>query len=172
MADPGDELVEIVDVGGSVLDVVTRREMRAGDLRHRCTYVAVVTSAGELVVHQRADWKDVHPAYWDVAFGGVCGVGEGWLLSAQRELAEEAGITGVELEDLGGVTWGNIIVGRVFLACSDAELTCPDGEVQRVDRVAPGNLDRWLEGREVCLDSLDVVVPKLRARFVERGVGR
>ncbi|MCP3911570.1 MAG: NUDIX domain-containing protein [Actinomycetia bacterium] len=146
--------------------------MRAGDLRHRCTYVAVVTSAGELVVHQRADWKDVYPAYWDVAFGGVCGVGEGWLLSAQRELAEEAGIAGVELEDLGGVTWGNIIVGRVFLACSDAELTCPDGEVQRVDRVAPGNLDRWLEGREVCLDSLDVVVPKLRARFVERGVGR
>lgn len=165
MADPGDELVEVVDVDGTVLDVVTRREMRAGDLRHRCTYVAVITSDDELIVHQRADWKDVYPAWWDIAFGGVCGVGESWLVSAQRELAEEAGITDAELEDLGAVTWGDIIVGRVYIARSDAELTCPDGEVQRVDRVPLADLDQWLDRRDVCLDSRDLVVPKLRAGF-------
>ncbi len=162
MADPGDELVEVVDVDGVVLDVVTRREMRARGLRHRCTYVAVITSDDELVVHQRADWKDVHPAWWDVAFGGVCAVGESWLVSARRELAEEAGATDVDLEDLGAVSWGEVIVGRVYLARYDGELSCPDGEVQQVGRVPLADLGHWLEGRDVCPDSLDLVVPRLR----------
>ena len=29
------------------------------------------------------------PSYWDLAFGGVCGVGETFETSAVRELAEE-----------------------------------------------------------------------------------
>jgi len=155
----------VIDVDGAVIGVVTRREMRARNLRHRCTYIAVVTSSGELVVHQRADWKDVYPGWWDVAFGGVCGVGEDWLLSARRELAEEAGISGAELEDLGPVAWKDLIVGRVFLARHDGGLTCPDGEVQQVDRVPLADLGGWLDTSEVCLDSIDLVVPKLRARF-------
>ncbi|MEL6981633.1 MAG: NUDIX domain-containing protein, partial [Actinomycetota bacterium] len=106
--DPGDELVEWIDDAGNVIEVVTRRRMRAEGLAHRCTYVVVVvgpadrfadpaaadrlTPDTELVVHLRADWKDVAPSHWDLAFGGVCGVGEEWELSARRELAEEAGI--------------------------------------------------------------------------------
>ncbi len=88
-------------------------------------------------------------------------MGESWLVSAQRELAEEAGVTGVELQDRGGVAWGDVIVGRVFWARHDGELTCPEGEVQRVDRVPLADLDGWLDGRDVCPDSLDLVVPRL-----------
>ena len=71
MAD--DELVDLVDEDDNVVEVVTRAEMRArGErARHRACYVAVLTSSDELVVHRRADWKDVYPGYWDVCFGGV-----------------------------------------------------------------------------------------------------
>lgn len=110
--DPGDELVEWVAADGSVIEVVSRRRMRAENLRHRCTYVVVVvgppdrfagvdrsgpgsgllSGADEVVIHLRADWKDTAPSHWDLAFGGVCGAGEAWERSARRELAEEAGI--------------------------------------------------------------------------------
>ncbi len=159
------ELVEVVDDEGRIVEVVTRAEIRAGNLRHRCTYVVVVTSAGEVVVHQRAPWKDVHPSHWDLAFGGIAGVGESWAEAARRELAEEAGIVGVELVELGPVRYDEAdgrIDGRVYLVVHDGEPTCPDGEVVAIDRVPSGDLDRWCASRPVCPDSAAIVLPALR----------
>lgn len=161
-SDPSAELVEVVDEMGQVTDIVTRAEIRAGRLRHRCTYVAVVTGERELVVHQRADWKDVYPGYWDVCFGGVVGVGEEWDVSARRELAEEAGVTDQPLTFLGPVVYDEPdgrVFGRVYLAHFDGEITCPDGEVVAVDRVRLADLDAWLEHRSVCPDSQGVALP-------------
>ena len=135
----GAELVEVVDDKGEVIDIVPRSTVREKRLRHRCTYVAVVTSALELIVHQRADWKDVYPSYWDICFGGIAGVGERWEVSAGRELMEEAGISGVDLRDLGVVAYDapdGRVFGRVYLAHHDGPITCPDGEVVQVDRIA------------------------------------
>jgi isopentenyldiphosphate isomerase len=169
--DPSSELVEVVDPDGTVVEVVTREAIRAGNLRHRCTYVVVVTTAGELVVHQRADWKDVYPSYWDVAFGGIAGVGEGWEQAARRELAEEAGVDGVDLVELGPVTYDEAdgrIVGRVFVATYDGRLRFDDGEVVADDRVPASQIDDWLDGRDVCPDSRQLALPlalrHLRAR--------
>lgn len=176
----GDERVEHVDSDGRVLGIVTRSEMRRRNLRHRCTYVVVIDSDERVVVHRRADWKDVYPGWWDVAFGGVCGVvgvcgvaasergeaavGEDWVGAARRELAEEAGIEGVALWPLGSVRYDaddGHLVGEVYLARTDAEPSCPDGEVVEIDRVPLGSLAAWLNDRNVCLDSRTVVVPLL-----------
>jgi len=156
--------VEVVDETGAVVRVASRAEIRAGNLRHRCTYIAVVDGDDRLVVHQRADWKDVYPGYWDLCFGGVCGVGERWEASAARELAEEAGITGAVLRPLGPVSYDaddGHIVGRVYLARWRGPVTCPDGEVVAVDRIPLADLGRWLAGRAVCPDSSAVVAPLL-----------
>jgi isopentenyl-diphosphate delta-isomerase len=163
--EPGSELVEVVDGDGRVLEVVSRERLRAEMLRHRCTYVSVVTSTDDLVVHQRARWKDIYPGYWDVCFGGVCGVAEDWDVSARRELAEEAGINGQELVQVGPMTYDaddGHIVGRVYVVRYDGPITCPDGEVVAVDTVPLASLDDWLEGRQVCPDSLEVVLPLVR----------
>src|SRR2546421_3990252 len=72
-----DELVEHVDEAGNVLAVVTRERMRAERLRHRCVYL-LVTHAGHLLIHRRADHKDIWPDRWDVAAGGVVGADESW----------------------------------------------------------------------------------------------
>lgn len=59
--DTGDELVEVLDGDGRVKSVVAHREMRARRLRHRCTFVVVRSSSGEVLVHRRSPHKDLWP---------------------------------------------------------------------------------------------------------------
>ena len=92
MPDPGDELVDVVDDDGNVVRVVTRREMRAGRLPHRCVYLLVFNARGELFVHLRTPTKDVYPSHWDVACGGVPAAGEAFDDAARREGREELGV--------------------------------------------------------------------------------
>ena len=56
------ELVDIVDDDDQIIATVTRREMRAQRLRHRCCAVLVMGSDGRLLVHQRAATKDGWPS--------------------------------------------------------------------------------------------------------------
>ncbi len=91
MIDPGDTLIDIVDEDDRVVDVVTRREMRARNLRHRSVGIAVLDAEGRVLIHRRADTKDVWPGRWDLAVGGVVDSGERWEVAAARELAEEIG---------------------------------------------------------------------------------
>ena len=163
---PGAELVEVVDEDGRVERLATRAEMRAGNLRHRSVAVVVVTTAGELVAHRRADWKDVWPGRWDVCFGGVTGVGEGWRAAARRELAEEAGIAvpDAALRDLGRGTFADADVSthaRAYVVTHDGPFRPADGEVSEVALVPLAELDEWLSGRPLCADSAALVVPHL-----------
>ncbi|MEM8705224.1 MAG: NUDIX domain-containing protein [Actinomycetota bacterium] len=162
MGSPADELVEVIDADGNVERIVTRAEMRAQNLPHRNIAVVVQRSDGRLVVHQRADWKDVYPSLWDVAFGGVPAVGESDVDAAVREVAEEAGIdvTPDELRPLGrrartteAVSW----VGVFFLLVTDAELHPADGEVAQMAEVTAAELRGWADTHPLCPD----VVPLL-----------
>ena len=158
-------MVEWVNSDGSVIEVVTRKKMRESKLRHRTTYVAVLNSQDELIVHKRADWKEVYPGWWDLAFGGVCGAGESWEESARRELAEEAGITGQHLEPIGEFNYDgeeSSEVGRAYLVRWDGEITFGDGEVVAVDAVGLVRLSDWMTGRLVCLDSRQCLAPLLQ----------
>lgn len=157
-----DELVEEVDRDGTVLGIVTRAEVRARGVRHRTVFIAVLDGAGDrLLVHRRADWKDVWPGAWDLAFGGICGVGEPWVEAAERELAEESGLrAAVTLVGEGTFEADGVAeVARVFTARSDDEPTCPDGEVAEVAWVPVAGLRAWVAERVVCPDSIALVVP-------------
>jgi len=162
----GTELVDVVDLDGRVVDTVTRAEMRRQRLRHRTVFIAVTDPSGErLLVHRRADWKDISPGWWDIAFGGVVGTGEPWDVAAARELEEEAGVT-APLEVLGDATYEDDAVAevcRVYIARSDGPFTFADGEVVEVAWVELASLPGWLDGRSVCPDSVAVVLPRLEA---------
>jgi 8-oxo-dGTP pyrophosphatase MutT (NUDIX family) len=153
--------VEHVDADGTVLEVVTRAEVRARGLRHRATYLAVVDGADRLVVHRRADWKDIYPGFWDVAFGGVCDPGETWQQAAFRELAEEAGLSAADLRPPGLIELGavdhadeyGIAIGRFYLVRTDAEIVPVDGEVVQVDRIHLDDVEEWAAQRKVSPDS-------------------
>jgi len=48
-------------------------------------------------MHRRTDTKDVYPGRYDVWAGGCVAAGEDPVDAAHRELAEELGVTGVQL---------------------------------------------------------------------------
>ncbi|HYD11073.1 MAG TPA: NUDIX domain-containing protein [Acidimicrobiales bacterium] len=162
-----DELVEEVDADGTVVRVVTRAVMRAERLRHRCTYIGVVSVDGtSLLVHQRSFDKDVFPGWWDVVAGGVCAVGEPWDVSAERELAEELGVTGVPLVDVGGGTWTGgdaSTVGRVFVARHDGPFTFADGEVIHARFMTWDEVSSLVRDEQVCPDSVELALPLVRS---------
>jgi 8-oxo-dGTP pyrophosphatase MutT (NUDIX family) len=93
-----DELIDEYDEPGTVIGTVTRARMRAEGLWHAATAVLVRSSDGERVyVHRRHPGKDVYPGLHDCWAGGVVGAGESPRECAERELAEELGISGVPL---------------------------------------------------------------------------
>jgi len=160
-----DEQVEVVDEAGNVTGVASRAEVRARNLRHRSVFVAVMNDAGEVLVHRRAEHKDLWPGAWDVAFGGVVAVGEGWEQAAARELDEEAGVV-AELHYLGEDTYEDDLVrevARVYLVRHDGPFSFRDGEVTDAAWVPRDQLAEWLTRHDVCPDSRLLVVPRLDA---------
>lgn len=158
-----DDLVDVVDEGDRVIGTATRERMRAEGLRHRAVYVVVRTSDDRVVVHRRAEWKDVYPGAWDCCFGGVLDAGETWADAAARELAEEAGIA-APLRFLGAGSYDDgstAVNGQVFEAVHDGPYPCPDGEVVEVRTVPRRELAAFLADRAHCPDSLELVLPVL-----------
>ncbi|MGW6281811.1 phosphotransferase [Kribbella sp. NPDC055071] len=95
-----DELVAILDEDNRVIGTAPRSVMRRDNLRHAATGVVVRNAAGDVYVHRRTPIKDVYPGRYDFAAGGVVAAGEDPYDAVVRELAEELGISGVELTEL------------------------------------------------------------------------
>lgn len=155
--------VDIVDEDDRVVGSATRARMRAEGLRHRAVYVVVRTTDDRMVVHRRADWKDVYPGAWDLCFGGVVDAGEGWAAAATRELAEEAGIES-SLRFLGAGSYdepGMAINARIYEVVHDGPYPCPDGEVVEVRTVPSDELTTFLAAHPHCPDSAALVLPLL-----------
>ena len=96
----GDELVDIVDEEDRVVGRATRAEMRRANLLHRNVAILCRDRAGRIYIHRRSPTKDVYPSRYDMFTAGVVASGETYAAAAVRELAEELGITGVQLEAL------------------------------------------------------------------------
>lgn len=158
---PGDELVEHVDADGTVIGVVTRTRMRRENLRHRSVAVIVTNSRGELLVHRRADHKDVYPGWWDLAAGGVVGVGESYADAAVRELAEEFGIDA----DPVFVTAGHHDdvyareICHVFRVLHAGPFRFDDGEVAEARFVMPHELAELLDHERFVPGSVRMIGP-------------
>ena len=162
--DPAAELVEVVEPDGRVVRVVTRAEMRAGRLRHRCTFIVVLNRAGEVLIHRRSENKDLWPGRWDLACGGVVTAGEDWEPAARRELAEELGIEGVELTYLGEHSYADGEVdelARVWTTEWDGEVVFADGEVVEARFVDLDELAERVQRDRFVADSIVLVLPYL-----------
>jgi isopentenyldiphosphate isomerase len=140
---PADELVAIVDENNHVTGAVTRREMRAKGLPHRASYIAIFNSRGELHVQRRTMTKDVYPGLFDPVAGGVVQAGESYEESAERELAEEMGIQGVELTpqfDFYFADGAGKVCGRLFRCLWDGPVVPQPEEVVEVVMMTPDEI--------------------------------
>ena len=165
---PADENVEHFGPAGEVLGLVTRAEMRARRLRHRCVYLLVLHD-GQLLVHRRADDKDIWPGRWDVAAGGVVTAGEAWDDAARRELAEELGIVADPAPVLVGAgAWDGEeakVLGRVYVVDHGGPFRFDDGEVVESRFVDRAGLEELVATSPVCPDSVAVALPYARDRL-------
>jgi isopentenyldiphosphate isomerase len=164
VAAAGDERVEVVDADGSVVDVVSRREMRAQRLRHRTVFVVVQSTDGRVLVHQRSADKDIWPSWWDMAVGGVVGLGEDWDTAARREVEEEIGVVAdpVPIDDGELALYEDdmvSLVGRRYRVVHDGPFTFADGEVVQARFVTRDELTRLVDEVPFLPDSLQILLP-------------
>ena len=164
-ANSPDESVEEIDRLGTVVRLVSRARMRAEGLRHRSVFVAVTSENGQLLVHRRADTKDVWPGWRDVAVGGVCAPGETWDAAATRELGEELGLEGTATTFLASGAYEDRdvrLVAHVYECRTDGPFRFADGEITEAHWVSPVELADWLDVKNFLPDSLALVLPRLR----------
>lgn len=155
-----DELVDEIDEHGSVVGVVTRAEVRRHNLRHRSVAIVVRNSRAEVLIHRRAEHKDVWPGRWDLAAGGVVASGETYEQAAARELSEELGITEAVLTRVGTTPFENDevrAIAAVFIADWDGPVHFDDGEVVEARWVGPTELRRRVLDDRFVPDSLHYV---------------
>jgi len=154
-----EELVDVIDAAGNTVATVTRREMRARRLPHRCVYILVFNGKGELFIHQRTATKDVYPSHWDVAVGGVLAAGESFDAGARRELAEELGVT-AEMELLFPFRHDDPatdVQAQVYRAVHDGPFRLQPEEIVRGHFVSLDEVDRQIAHVPFCPDGLAVL---------------
>jgi isopentenyldiphosphate isomerase len=158
------ELVDLVDDDDRIIGVAPRTRMRAQNLRHRAVFVAVRSTAGDVLVHRRSDAKDVWPGWWDLAVGGVVAHGEAWDAAARRELREEIGLADASLRRLGGGSFADDdvrLIGRVYSVVCDGPFTFDDGEVVEAHFISRNDLVRRIAAQRFLPDSVALVLPRL-----------
>ena len=158
------ELVDIVDDDDRVIATVTRAEMRAGRLQHRAVSIAVMGSDRRLLVHRRADDKDVWPGMWDMAAGGVVSAGESYEVAAHRELAEELGVEVAGFHHLGEGRFADesvALIGRGYMTVHDGPFTFTDGEIAEIRWVNASELDALLSTERFVPDNVALLLPLL-----------
>jgi isopentenyldiphosphate isomerase len=127
-----EEQVAVLDEDGAVVGVRPRSEVRRHNLRHAATAVLLRHPDGRIYVHRRSPDKDWQPSAHDAAAGGVLTAGEEPDPAAERELAEELGVTGVRLEKLLVGRYDDETtryVAHVYEATYDGPVEFADGEV-------------------------------------------
>ena len=159
MADPGAQLIDVVDEEDRVLQVLPRRVVAERHLLHRCTYALVDGSDGRILVHRRTETKSTWPGAYDMLAGGVCDAGEGYDDCVRRELEEELAITGVDPERLlmhrysgpDGEAWG-----AVYAVTWDGPVVNQPEEVAWSGWATPEELEALLAAETFCADSVEI----------------
>ena len=151
------ELVAWVDEHDQLLGALPRAELRERGLVGRCTFILLFNSRGELCVHRRTLSKALYPGYWDVAAGGMVACQESYDQSAARELAEELGVSGVELrfhETFYFEQPGNRLWCAVYSAVWDGPLRLQPEEVSEARFVSVEQALAESAKQPYCPDSL------------------
>lgn len=165
---PADELVDVLDDEGRTVGVVTRREMRQRRLPHRCVYLLVFNTRGDLFIHLRTATKDVYPSHWDVAVGGVLAAGEDFDAGAVREGREEIGVA-LQPEPLFPMRYADAVTvahGMVYRAVHDGPFRLQVEEVVRGEFLSLEDVLRRLAHDRFCPDGQQVF-----AEYLRRGYG-
>lgn len=94
--------IQIVDEHDTPIKGASMDEAHTLGLIHRIAYVLVEDEQGNILLQKRSLHVAIYKDCWDVSASGHVDEGENYEQAARRELAEEIGLTGYELAELGG----------------------------------------------------------------------
>ena len=128
---------------------------------HLVVHVIVFDHAGRMLIQQRQPFKEGWPNLWDVTVGGSAVAGETSVQAAQRELAEELGLS-LELAAPPDLTiYYNEGFDDVYLVTREVDLASLTLQYEEVQAV------RWATEKEI-LQMLDEgTFPPYRRSYLE-----
>jgi isopentenyl-diphosphate Delta-isomerase len=142
-----EHVVELVDSSGAAVGAATVSEAhQAPGQLHRAFSVFVRDADGRVLLQQRATEKTRFPLRWANTCCGHPGPGEELEVAAARRLAEEVGLTGVSLTEVGVYAYyaEDPATGRVEYEYDHVLLgDLPAGAVPRPDPAEVADV-RWV----------------------------
>lgn len=144
------EQFDVVDEKNQVIGQATRQEIHAQGLRHRAAHIFVINRHKAVLLQKRSEWKDRQPGKWDSSAAGHLDAGEDYDTAAQRELAEELGVSDCELinvaefpaSEQNGWEFVNLYAVRY-----DGRFRFPAAEVDSVQWFDIAHIEAWLARR-------------------------
>lgn len=149
-AQSGDEMFDVVDEEDQVVGQETRDIVHRQDLLHRAVHIFVFNKRKELFLQKRSRLKDRHPGVWDSSAAGHLNAGEAYLETAIRELEEELGIVGEELQEIAAIKacaatgWEHV---KLYLARHDGVVRFPCSEVEAGQWFSMDEIRAWVQAR-------------------------
>lgn len=144
------EIFDVVNEEDEVTGTSTRAEVHAGGLLHRAVHVFVFNKRGDILLQRRSLLKDAHPGVWDSSVSGHLDSGEGYEAAAVRELEEEMGICGAEIEEIARVKacpatgWEHV---RLYRTRHDGSLRYPCAEIDAAMWFPVAEVEAWVANR-------------------------
>ncbi len=151
-----EEMVDWIDDAGNTRESLPRSEIRRRNLLHRVSATLIFHPDGRLLIHRRAQEKDVFPGLHDCFVGGTVASGESFADNAYREVAEEMGVHGAPLYELFDHRFRNGQVNNytVVFACRyDGPFTFQAGEVAEGGWSDHTRVDELVKEGNLCPDS-------------------
>ncbi len=170
------EMLAVIDEQGRAVGAIERAAVRPLGLTTFAVHLVAARADAKVWVQQRAANKATDPGQWDTTMGGQVGAGESAADALTRETWEEAGLHLAQMQGLreaGRITFRRPVTEGFLVEHIDvfdatlADAVVPanqDGEVQRFDCLAPGELLAWLREDRFTLEAATILVAWLQRR--------
>lgn len=147
--DNSQELFDVCDADDRVIGQAPRGEVHARKLLHRAVHIWVFNSQGEFLLHRRSASKDESPRCYTSSASGHLSAGEDYAPAAERELAEELGLSG-RLDYVTRLPAGLETAFEhtaLYRMTTDAAPTPDPDEIESIEYVRPQEITRRIEAR-------------------------
>ena len=89
-----------IDANDEVMGATTITEAKENGWPRRISRVFIFDDEGNMLLQKRSKNMHGYPGLWDQAVGGHIDMGESYKDAAIREMSEELGIVGIDIEEL------------------------------------------------------------------------
>lgn len=162
--------VVVVDENDEVIGAEMLPMVWKHGLYHRIVRIMAEDESGRILLQKRSPNMNTLPGLWDHSAAGHVDEGDDYLDAALRELSEELGVSGVELEEIDSYRTNINYIGRILNRFNklyrvripaDTKFTLQPEEVAEVKWFTPAEVRKLLaDSPDLCTDGLTYAMSK------------